>query len=49
MQGVLVSNLQFAIMCVFRGIQSNPRFLELQGRHRSLRYSDGVFTCFVDG
>jgi len=34
---------------VFRRNQSNPRFLAMQRTHRWFRYSDGGFTCFVDG
>jgi len=49
MQGVLVSNLQFAIVHVFRGNQSNQRVLALQGTQRWFRSSEGVFTCFIDG
>jgi hypothetical protein len=36
-------------VCVFRVNQSNPRLLALQQTHRWFRYSDGLFTCFVDG
>jgi hypothetical protein len=40
--------LQFAIMYVFKGNQSNQRLVALQRTHRRFRSSDGVFTCFID-